>query len=120
MKSELVEKASAIILDPQLLINIVSRRVEQLTDPKSAFRSPLVPTMPHTSAADIALMEIIEGKLSYRFEEPVQSQEDIQFAKDAITFGDGFVSDKDSLDGADWSLDDLDEADFSADEDEEE
>lgn len=107
MKSELVDKASTVIKDPQLLINIVSRRVAQLTDPKSAFRSPLVPTMPHTQAADIALMEIIEGKLSWRFEEPEISAEEDQKAKDAIQFGDGMPDDTAGIDFVDLSLDDL-------------
>ena len=110
MKSELVEKASAVIRDPQLLINIVSRRVAQLTDPKSAFRTPLVPTMPHTPAADIALTEIIEGKLSWRFEEPIISAEEDQMAKDVIQFGDSMTDETDGVDFVDLSLDDLNAA----------
>lgn len=115
MKSELVEKASTIIQDPQVLINVVSRRVAQLTDPRSAFRTPLVPTMPHTPAADIALMEIIEGKLSYHVEEPEISEYDAQLEKDTLTFADTFASDKDTVDAADWG--DLEDADFSLDDD---
>lgn len=110
MKSELVDKASAIIKDPQLLINIVSRRVAQLTDPKSAFRSPLVPTMPHTPAADIALMEIVEGKLAWRFEEPEISAEEDQKVKDVIQFGDALLDDTAGVDFVDLSLDDLNTA----------
>lgn len=113
MKSELVEKASTIISDPQVLINVVSRRVAQLTDPKSAFRSPLVSTMPHTAVSDIALMEIIEGKLHYFVEEPDLSEYDAQLEKDALTFADGFSSDKEAVDAADWE--DLEDADFSLD-----
>ena len=59
MKSELVEKASEVILDPQVLINMVSRRVKQLSDG----RSPLIETVPSMGSADIALIEIIEGKI---------------------------------------------------------
>lgn len=59
MKSELVEKASEVIPDPQILINMVSRRVKQLTDG----RAPLIETVPSMGAADIALTEIIEGKI---------------------------------------------------------
>lgn len=61
MKAELVEKASKIISEPQMLINVVSRRVAQLNNG----RAPLVPTTPHMGNANIALMEIIEGKLIY-------------------------------------------------------
>lgn len=59
MKSELVEKASEIVPDPQVLINMVSKRVKQL----SSGRSPLIDTVPSMGAADIALTEIIEGKI---------------------------------------------------------
>lgn len=61
MKAELVEQASKIIPEPQLLINVVSRRVAQL----NSGRAPLIPTTPHMGNANIALMEIIEGKLVY-------------------------------------------------------
>ncbi len=59
MKSDLVEKASEIVTDPLVLINMVSKRVRQL----NSGRSPLIPTVPSMGAADIALQEIIEGKI---------------------------------------------------------
>jgi DNA-directed RNA polymerase subunit omega len=59
MKSELVEKASEIVTDPLVLVNLVSQRVRQL----NSGRSPLIPTRPSMGAADIALTEIIEGKI---------------------------------------------------------
>ena len=59
MKSELVERASEIVPDPQILINMVSKRVQQL----NTGRSPLIDTVPSMGAADIALTEIIEGKI---------------------------------------------------------
>ena len=59
MKSELVEKAAEIVPVPQVLINMVSKRVKQL----SSGRSPLIDTVPSMGAADIALTEIIEGKI---------------------------------------------------------
>ncbi|MDE0826491.1 MAG: DNA-directed RNA polymerase subunit omega [Akkermansiaceae bacterium] len=59
MKSELVEKAAEIYPDPQVLINMVSKRVQQL----NSGRSPLVEIVPSMGAADIALTEIIEGKI---------------------------------------------------------
>jgi DNA-directed RNA polymerase subunit omega len=59
MKSELVEKAAEIYPDPQVLINMVSKRVQQL----NSGRSPLIDTVPSMGAADIALTEIIEGKI---------------------------------------------------------
>lgn len=59
MKSDLVDQAAEIVNDPQVLINIVSQRVRQL----NTGRAPLVDTVPSMGAADIALTEIIEGKL---------------------------------------------------------
>ena len=59
MKSHLVEKAAEIVTDPLVLVNLVSQRVRQL----NSGRSPLVPTRPSMGAADIALTEIIEGKI---------------------------------------------------------
>jgi len=59
MKSELLDKAAEIVLDPLVLINLVSQRVRQL----NSGRSPLIPTRPSMGAADIALTEIIEGKI---------------------------------------------------------
>lgn len=59
MKSDLVEQAAKIIPDPQVLINMVSKRVQQL----NTGRAPLIATVPSMGAADIALTEIIEGKV---------------------------------------------------------
>ncbi|MDE0836637.1 MAG: DNA-directed RNA polymerase subunit omega [Akkermansiaceae bacterium] len=59
MKSDLVEQASEIVTDPLVLVNLISQRVRQL----NSGRSPLIPTRPSMGAADIALTEIIEGKI---------------------------------------------------------
>ncbi len=59
MKSDLLDKASEVVTDPLVLINLVSKRVRQL----NSGRSPLIPTVPSMGAADIALQEIIEGKI---------------------------------------------------------
>jgi DNA-directed RNA polymerase subunit omega len=59
MKSDLVEKASEIVSDPLVLVNLVSQRVKQL----NSGRSPLIANRIGLGAADIALTEIIEGKI---------------------------------------------------------
>ncbi len=59
MKSDLVDKAAEIVKDPLVLINLVSQRVRQL----NSGRSPLIATRPSMGVADIALSEIIEGKI---------------------------------------------------------
>lgn len=63
MRSDLVEAASKVITEPPLLINLVSRRVKQLNQGRSA----LVQVEPRMGAADIALKEIIEGKIAPEF-----------------------------------------------------
>ncbi|MDF1815963.1 MAG: DNA-directed RNA polymerase subunit omega [Verrucomicrobiales bacterium] len=65
MRSELVDEASKIIPEPPVLINLVSRRVKQL----NLGRAPLVRTDHRMGAADIALTEIIEKKISPDFPE---------------------------------------------------
>lgn len=59
MKSNLVDQAAEIVSDPQILVNMVSKRVQQL----NTGRAPLIDTVPSMGAADIALLEIIEGKI---------------------------------------------------------
>ncbi len=59
MRTDLVEEASKVITEPPVLINMVSRRVKQLNQG----RSPLVEVEPRMGAADVALKEIIEGKI---------------------------------------------------------
>lgn len=59
MKSDLVDEAAKTVKDPQILINVVSQRVRQLNEGSS----PLVNVLPSMGAADVALMEIIDGKI---------------------------------------------------------
>ena len=59
MRSDLVEKASEIVQNPPILINMVSSRVRQL----NMGRPPLVRVIERMGMADIALLEIIEGKI---------------------------------------------------------
>ena len=59
MKSDLVEQAAEIVPDPLVLVNLVSKRVAQLNQG----RSPLINAVPSMGFADIALTEIIEGKI---------------------------------------------------------
>ncbi|MAB77629.1 MAG: DNA-directed RNA polymerase subunit omega [Verrucomicrobiales bacterium] len=60
MRSDLVEEASKTIPEPPVLINLVSARVKQL----NLGRAPLVQADHRMGAADIALTEIIEGKIA--------------------------------------------------------
>ena len=61
MRDEYIRDAQKIIQDPNVLINVVSRRVKQL---KRGNR-PLVESLEKLSAEDTALREVIEGKISH-------------------------------------------------------
>ena len=61
MTSQLLEDAQKVIPNQQLLVNVVSKRVRQL----STGHRPLVEYGPREGWADIALKEIIEGKLKF-------------------------------------------------------
>ena len=62
MRDEYLKKAQTIIPDPNILINVVSRRSKQL---KGGYK-PLVESLEKLEPEDIALREIIEGKISYQ------------------------------------------------------
>lgn len=61
MRSDYLENALKVIDDPNVLINVVSRRVKQL---KRGNR-PLVVSLEKLSAEDTALREIAEGKITF-------------------------------------------------------
>ena len=60
MREDYLEAARQTIPDPNILVNMVSRRVKQL---KHAHR-PLVESLEKLNAEDIALREIAEGKIT--------------------------------------------------------
>ncbi len=61
MRDDYLREAKAKISDPNILINVISRRVKQL---KRGSR-PLVESLEKLSPEDIALREVIEGKITY-------------------------------------------------------
>ncbi len=61
LRDDYIEEAKKIIPDPNILINVVSRRVKQL----KFGQKPLIESLERLSPEDIALREIIEGKISY-------------------------------------------------------
>ena len=62
MRDDYLKLAQEKVTDPNILINMVSRRAKQL---KSGDK-PLIESLERLSAEDIALREIIDGKLSYQ------------------------------------------------------
>lgn len=61
MRDDYLKEAQKIIPDANILINVVSRRVKQL---KRGHR-PLVESLEKLDPEDLALREVIEGKISY-------------------------------------------------------
>lgn len=61
MREDYLQAARKVIPDANILVNVVSRRVKQL----KATHRPLVESLEKLSPEDIALREIIEGKISY-------------------------------------------------------
>ncbi len=64
MNSELCKKALERVGNPNIMVNIVSRRVRQLTGGGPTAR-PLVIDTAGLGAADVAMLELIEGKLDW-------------------------------------------------------
>ena len=58
--------------NPNVLVNLVSRRVRQLTSGGGAMSRPLIADVGNMGAADIALMEIIEEKIGFEMPEIVE------------------------------------------------
>ena len=65
MKEELLKDASRVIEDPNVLINMVSRRAKQLKHG----HKPLVESLEKLEPEDIAMREIIEHKIDYQLYE---------------------------------------------------
>jgi len=65
VRDDYLKEAQKVIPDAALLINVVSRRVKQLRRGSRA----LVESLEKLNPEDIALREIIEGKIHYDFNE---------------------------------------------------
>jgi len=65
MKAELIRQAADKVGNPHVLINMVSRRVRQLTSGFGGYHRPLVADTENLGAGDIALREIIEEKIGW-------------------------------------------------------
>ncbi len=66
-----MKQALAKVGNPNVLVNLISRRVRQLTSGGGNSR-PLIEQSGSLGAADIALLELIEGKMSYEMMEPLE------------------------------------------------
>lgn len=66
LRNDYLQAAQEVITDPMILINVVSRRAKQL---KSGYK-PLIESLERLSAEDMALREVMEGKITYQLAEP--------------------------------------------------
>ena len=65
VNTELCKKALAKVSNPNVLVNLVSRRVRQLNSGGGGISRPLVRETAGMGMADIALLEIIEDKMGW-------------------------------------------------------
>lgn len=61
MRDDYLRAAHKVITDPNILINVISKRVKQLR----SGAAPLVDSLEKLSLEDIALREVLEGKITY-------------------------------------------------------
>jgi DNA-directed RNA polymerase subunit omega len=71
MNAILVKKALEVVINPSVLINMVSKRVRQLNSGAGGKCRPMVGGVENLGAADIALLEIIGEKIGYEMPEVV-------------------------------------------------
>jgi len=72
LNAELTKKALEKVGNPNVLVNLVSRRVRQLNSGGGALSRPLIADVGNLGVADIALQEIIEEKMGWEMPELVE------------------------------------------------
>jgi len=72
VNAELCRKALEKVGNPNVLVNLVSRRVRQLNSGGGGASRPLIADATHLGAADIALREILEEKIGWELPEPTE------------------------------------------------
>jgi DNA-directed RNA polymerase subunit omega len=75
VNSEYIKQAMAKVGNPNVLVNIISRRVRQLTSGGGSSR-PLIDQVATLGAADIALIEINEGKMGFSISSSTEEEEE--------------------------------------------
>ncbi len=70
MNPELVKQALEKVGNPNVLVNLISKRVRQLNFGGGGASNPMVRDTTNLGMADIALREIIEEKIGWELPEP--------------------------------------------------
>ena len=65
MNPELAKQALAKVGNPNVLVNIVSRRVRQLSAGGGGMGRPLISDTANLGLGDIAMLELIHGKIGF-------------------------------------------------------
>src|SRR3954464_5003769 len=65
MNPDLAKQALAKVGNPNVLVNLISRRVRQLNSGAGGFSRPLISDVGNMGMGDIALMEIIHDKIGF-------------------------------------------------------
>jgi DNA-directed RNA polymerase subunit omega len=73
MNAELCKRANEKVGNPNVLVNLVSRRVRQLNSGGGGLSRPLIANVGNLGAADIALREILEDKIGWDMPEIVET-----------------------------------------------
>ncbi len=71
MQSHLVDEAAKIIPSVPVLVNVISKRVRQLSNG----HKPMVEVLAKMGLSDIALTEVIQGKLGFEFKKKDESKD---------------------------------------------
>jgi DNA-directed RNA polymerase subunit omega len=77
VNSDYIKQAMAKVNNPNVLVNLISRRVRQLTSGGGNGR-PLIDQPGSMGMADIALMEFLEGKMDYTMSTGTEEEEETQ------------------------------------------
>lgn len=72
MDAELIRQALEIVDNPNIQVNLVSRRVRQLNAGAGAISRSLIADTGQLGVADIALREIAEGKIGWEMPEVLE------------------------------------------------
>jgi DNA-directed RNA polymerase subunit omega len=72
VNAELCKRAAEKVGNPNVLVNLISRRVRQLTSGNGGLCRPLIADVGHLGAADIALREILEEKIGWEMPDMIE------------------------------------------------
>ena len=64
--------------NPNVLVNLVSRRVRQLTSVGGSSSRPLIDQTATMGSADVALFELIDGKMDFTISTGTEEEEESQ------------------------------------------